>query len=142
MQNIRGEWPSASHDALPPGGAHSIRVHRLGGCFIARLTGEVDASSARDLQRHLCGIADLGHLVVDLSGVTLLDSAAVAALAAAHQRTMARGTSIHLAGARGAVLKVLEVTHLDERLDHHDDVADAVEAALTARDLQGRAPSP
>jgi anti-anti-sigma factor len=133
IQSVHSMPASVTQDVTTDLGTCTVRVQQLGGCFIARLTGEIDACSASSLQRSLCGLADLGHVVVDLSRVTFLDSLAVQALAEADKRTVARGTSIHLTGACGTVLKVLKITHLDALLDHHRDIADALEAALASR---------
>jgi anti-sigma B factor antagonist len=111
-----------------------LRSQQLGGCVIVRLGGEIDLSNSAALRRHLSTLADVAHVVVDLSRVGFLDSTALGALIAARQRADARGTTIHLAGACGIALRVLQITGLDVHLDHYDNVADGVGAALAIRD--------
>ncbi|MGH8823108.1 MAG: STAS domain-containing protein [Jiangellaceae bacterium] len=113
-----------------------FRAQDVGGCIICRVTGEVDLVSAATLHEHLLAQLDDDHplLVVDLAGVGFMDSSALAALVAAHRQAEKFGGGVRLAGAHGAARKVLEVSQIDVVLDHHDDVGDAVEAALAARD--------
>jgi hypothetical protein len=42
------------------------------------------------------------------------------------------GHTLRLSGAHGQVRQVLEITQLQIVLEHHDDVGDAVEAALSS----------
>ena len=45
------------------------------------------------------------------------------------------GHTLRLSGAQGQVRRVLEITQLQIVLEHHDDVGDAVEAALSEYDV-------
>jgi anti-sigma B factor antagonist len=111
-----------------------IQAQDLRGCVIARPAGEVDLSNAAALEGRLCGLIERGNLVVDLSQVTFIDSTALSALIVAYRRGQVLGHTLRLAGASGPVLRVLEITQLDVVLEHHDDVGDAVEAALSEYD--------
>lgn len=115
-------------------GKFQLRAQNLGGCVIVRLSGEIDVANSEAVQGHLAGLVELGHLVIDLSGVTFMDSSGLSALIVAHKRTESLGHSVRLVGAHGPVRRVLEVTQIDRLIAYHDDVADAVEAALAARD--------
>jgi anti-anti-sigma factor len=108
-----------------------FRSQELKGCVISRLAGEVDMTRAGDLEGHLCSVVEQGHVVVDLSRVTFLDSTALGAMIVAYRRANVLGHSVRLAGATGPVRTMLETTRLSAVLEHHDDVGDAVEAALT-----------
>jgi anti-sigma B factor antagonist len=56
-------------------------------CTIVRLEGEWDISRARELQTELSAAIERGaDVVVDLTGVELLDSTALGMLLTAHQR--------------------------------------------------------
>lgn len=111
-----------------------FQTQDLRGCTIGRPAGEIDLSNAQLLESHLCSIIDDGHVVVDLSRVTFLDSTALSAIIVAYRKGQLTGHSLRLAGAQGAVRRVLEITQLDVVLEHHDDVGDAVEAALSEFD--------
>lgn len=107
-----------------------VEIRTVEDCRIARLSGEVDLSNAADLQRLLCDLVERAPVVVDLSSLDFLDSTGLSALIVARRRADERGTRLVLAGARGVVRKVLEITKLDRHLGSHDDVPAAV-AAVT-----------
>lgn len=106
----------------------------LRGCTIGRPAGEIDLSNAQHLEERLCALIANGHLVVDLSRVSFLDSTALSAMIVAYRKGQVVGHSLRLAAAHGTVRRVLEITQLDTVLEHHDDVGDAVEAALSEYD--------
>ncbi len=68
-------------------------------------------------------------LVIDLSGVTSIDSAGVRALVRGHTSAQRAGGRMSLAAARPAVAKVLEVSHLSRIFDIHETVEKARFAA-------------
>lgn len=132
------EEPSTARPAGVAGSAKvgdgEIRLQRFGGCVIVRLAGEFGASNASSLQRSLCDLVNADHVVVELSRVAFLDATALHALTHAHNAATKCWTSVQIAGARGTVRRLLEVTGSDANLNYHDHTVDAVEAALAARD--------
>lgn len=102
----------------------------LGGCTIARLSGEIDMSNAERVRNLLSASIGQGSVVVDLSQVRFMDSAGLSAVIVAYRHGQPRH-ALRLAGAQGAVRRVLEISQLDIVLEHYDDVGDAVEAALS-----------
>ena len=107
-----------------------IQAQEFRGCVIARLIGEVDLSNAATVEGRLCGLIEQGNMVVDLSQTTFLDSTGLSAMIVAFRRGQVLGHTLRLSAAQGQVRRVLEITQLDVVLEHHDDVGDAVEAAL------------
>ena len=97
---------------------------------VVRLTGELDAHQAPALRSLLAEqvLTGPGNLVLDLSGLTFIDSSGLAALIAAHKGTQAAGTSFVLAGPGAAVTKVLALTGLRTVLA----TAPSVEEALAS----------
>jgi anti-sigma B factor antagonist len=78
-------------------------------------TGEIDSSSAPQFRRILDGLLDepgLSEIVVDLGGVTFLDSAGLCVLAAAHRRTKGRGIQLRVLASSRAVIRPLQITGL------------------------------
>jgi anti-sigma B factor antagonist len=132
----QGGMQPAQPGTIPPD-AYSIRVQRLGGCYIARLAGRIDTTNASNVQHDLCELVELGHVAVDMSGVTSVDSATLTAFTAAHRRADERGTSIHLAGARRLDSKIAEIRYLRTQLDYHDDIADAAQRPPSSRPATG-----
>jgi stage II sporulation protein AA (anti-sigma F factor antagonist) len=112
----------------PTGPLATVSRHEQGGVLIASVRGEVDISNAAELGRELSEISNhvLG-LVVDISGVTYLDSAGVALLHELHLRLERRGQIlVVVAPASGAPRRVLEITAFDTRASISDDVSVAV----------------
>lgn len=124
-------------DPVPEGDAEpaklQIRVQNAQGPAVVRLAGEIDLSNASRLQDQLSVLVERGHVVVDLSEVTFIDSTGLSAFIVGHRRATAAGTGMHLAGATGTVRRLLELTQLDRHLDHHDALDGALQAAEAAR---------
>ena len=78
-------------------------------------TGEIDSSSApqfRQILEPLLVDADVSEIVVDLGGVTFLDSAGLCVLAAAHRRTKGRNVELRVLASSRAVIRPLQITGL------------------------------
>ena len=133
MHNGRPELPALPVLETVALGTCELRTYQLAGCVVVRPAGEIDLSNTDALRGHLCSLVERGHVVLDLSGVSFLDSTALGVLITVRRHAADHGTSVHLAGAYGTALRVLEITGLDVHLRHHDHVADAIEAALFAR---------
>jgi anti-anti-sigma factor len=69
------------------------------------------------------------HLVVDLAGVTAIDSAGIRALVRGHTSAQRAGGSLRLAAAPPSVRKVLEMSHLAAVFESFDSVEAARFAA-------------
>jgi anti-anti-sigma factor len=74
-----------------------------------RVVGDLDVSTARQLDAHEAS-------VYDVSGVTFMDCAGIAALLRARDRARARGMPFALEGVDGPVARVLEITQLEDEL--------------------------
>ena len=86
---------------------------------LVRATGEIDSSSAPALRTELTGVLDLTppEIVLDLGGVTFLDSAGLSVLAAAHRRATADGVRLRVLVSGRAVVRPLQITGLWQLLD-------------------------
>ena len=84
-----------------------------------RATGEIDSSSAPALRTEHTGELDLTppEIVLDLGGVTFLDSAGLSVLAAAHRRATADGVRLRVLVSGRAVVRPLQITGLWQLLD-------------------------
>jgi anti-sigma B factor antagonist len=76
--------------------------------------GEIDSTSAPVLRERLQDVLESGapEFVVDLVGVTFLDSAGLCVLAAAHRRASAQGVGMRVVAASRAVIRPLQITGL------------------------------
>jgi anti-anti-sigma factor len=81
--------------------------------------GELDLDAVQTLAPELdeaAGAADCAHLIVDLSGVTLMDSSAFGAIMQAQSRFTDQGRTLSLVAPNGSAAAVmLELTGLRSR---------------------------
>lgn len=86
---------------------------------VVRAVGEIDSSSAPALRAELATVLDLAppEIVLDLCGVTFLDSAGLSVLAAAHRRATAEGVRLRVLVSGRAVVRPLQITGLWQLLD-------------------------
>lgn len=86
------------------------------------VAGEIDQATAPRLKAELLkAIARMSpHLVIELSGVTFIDSAGLTVILAARQRARAQGGDTYLLGPTKQVRKVLAITSLDRLLEIHE----------------------
>lgn len=87
--------------------AFNIVVTGSGDTYLVRLSGELDIASTDRLTEALNEIA--GSTVVDLSGLSFIDSSGVAALVRAQQQLAAEGHSLTLTRPSSAVARVFEI---------------------------------
>jgi anti-sigma B factor antagonist len=79
------------------------------------VSGEVDVATAPTLDRELeQALARPGTVVVDLSGVTFLDSSGCHVLVRANRRADSDGAALELTGLNGTSQRVFEVAGLTE----------------------------
>jgi len=81
---------------------------------VVALSGELDADTAARLRALLAEqlLAGPGNLVIDMSGLTFIDSAGLAVLVAADKGMRRAGSRMVLAAPRAPVSKVLRLTGL------------------------------
>jgi anti-sigma B factor antagonist len=102
----------------------SVRVgpwaHKL------RIDGELDLYTAPDVREELAGLSDeVRHVLVDLTQLSFMDSAGLATLVAGARRLRKRDGSMLLVVADPSVLRVLEVTGLDQYFEIRTDAENA-----------------
>jgi RNA polymerase sigma-B factor len=97
-----------------------VAILAVDGVLTVRVRGEVDRDTARRLQRV---VRDAMHntgaerIMIDLSGVGLLDAAGIAVLMDAALAACVAGARLRLVGARPHVVHVLTMSGLAEHLD-------------------------
>lgn len=100
---------------------------------ILRVTGEVDSYSAPLLHDRLAEVfaeaANRGHAVVlDMSGVPFLASSGLSVLVEYHLRGVDQGISLRVVAPAGSVLRALRATTLNEMIELHATVPEALAA--------------
>jgi anti-sigma B factor antagonist len=93
----------------------SIVVDATGPAPVLQLIGELDIGSAPALRQRLVEVLTSdGDVVVDLSGLTFMDSSGISVLIVAHKRARDQGHRLTLRHPGGAVAKVLAVSGTDQ----------------------------
>jgi anti-sigma B factor antagonist len=105
-----------------------VGVEDVDGWQVLRLAGEVDVATAPRLRDRLVQLVTDGppRVVVDLSGLSFIDSMGLGALVSGLKRARAHDGDLRLAGPTDHVAKVLSITRLDQAFV----VGESVEAAL------------
>jgi len=85
---------------------------------VVGVTGEVEVASSSVLRDTLLALLNRGaaSLVVDLRGVTFMDSTGVGSLLRIHHRQSLLGGAVHFVADQPAVLRVLDLMPLRLRL--------------------------
>jgi anti-sigma B factor antagonist len=91
-----------------------IAEKRIDGVSVLTVTGEIDLATAPDLrERLMVQEADrVETIVVDLTGVSFIDSTALGVLVGAYRRQEDAGGTLKLVVTEPRILKVLEITDL------------------------------
>ncbi len=94
---------------------------REGGVQLA-LKGELDLSTIEKVEQELTRAEDDGHrlIVLDLSGLTFLDSTGLRTIVTADQRARRSGRRVVILKGPATVHRVFTITRLDERLEMVD----------------------
>ena len=108
-----------------------------GTCAVVTVDGEIDLDNASDLSEvALAAMQEIGpSVVLDLSGVTFMDSTGLKVLLAVHKRAELAGGRLVLAGPTRSVNRVVGITGFDQMFTVCEDVT----AALA---ICGEAPGP
>ena len=100
---------------------------------VVRASGEIDSSTAGELRAQLesaleqAGAHDSRLLIVDLNDVTYFGSAGLNAVLDVHERGLRTDTTVRLVADNGLVVRPIEVTNLDSRLDLYSTFSGALE---------------
>ena len=105
-----------------------VDVYAEAGHTVLAVSGEVDVYTAHTLRGRLTELIVSGRhqLVVDLSGVDFIDSTGLGVLVGGLNKSIEAGGSLALVCQRASMLRLLEITGLDELFVIHPTTADAV----------------
>ncbi|MGH1365758.1 MAG: STAS domain-containing protein [Calditrichia bacterium] len=106
----------------------NVDTAEKGAAKVIAVSGEVDLYSSPKLREALNGLTDVkaNRIVVDLSGVSYMDSSGLATLVEALQKTGGYKGSFALAAVTPEVLSVFELSRLDQVFDIHQTVDAAI----------------
>ena len=100
----------------------TIRSERDSEVHTIRLSGELDLATADDVEKELVRVeaSDVASIVLDLSGLTFMDSTGVRLVVNAHTRSRAEGHRLTLLRGQAAVQRVMELSGVDALLPFAD----------------------
>jgi anti-anti-sigma factor len=92
-----------------------VTVQQTGTADEVRLSGRLDARAAGEVRDTLHAVlgGGSGPMVVDLSGVELLDVTGLGVLAGAHRRARLEGREMVLRGGSVRIVRLLRLARLD-----------------------------
>lgn len=112
----------------------SVSSRAVGEHTVVDVAGEVDVYSAPTLRDRLSDLLDAGqrNLVVDLSGVGFLDSTGIGVLVASQNRARDLGASLGLVCTQDRILKLFQITGLQDAFSIYPSLDAAVAAEQSA----------
>lgn len=118
---------SEQSERMQPGnlidlGELTIRSVREGGVHTIALTGELDLATADEVDKELERVeaTDAKSIVLDLSGLSFMDSTGVRLVVNAHTRSRADADRLTLRRGQAAVQRVMELSGVDVLLPFAD----------------------
>ena len=107
----------------------SISTQHVDSRVVISVTGEVDAHTADQVRAAIdSGMSPGARLVVDLSGVSFLDSTGLGVFVTALKLLREQDGSLDLVVTSPRVIKVFELTGLDVLIPIHEDRSAALES--------------
>ncbi|HSF61150.1 MAG TPA: STAS domain-containing protein [Gaiellaceae bacterium] len=97
-----------------------------GGAYVVRVVGDLDMATAPTLEERVASVDVASRLVIDLTLCTFLDSAAVRLLTTIARDSDTAGRSVALVASDPGILRVLEITAVDDVLPVHSTVDEAL----------------
>jgi len=107
-----------------------VTVRKVDCTAVVAVAGEIDVYTSPLLQERLVEVLRDGSpsIVLDLSAVTFLDSTGLGVLITGLKRCRSADGDLVLVTAQPNVLKVLEITGLNDVFKVHDSVDDALDS--------------
>ncbi|MFN3652758.1 MAG: STAS domain-containing protein [Armatimonadota bacterium] len=105
-------------------------VQRVDGLPVLSVSGEIDIYTAPLFKQAVVSLVSEGNndVIIDLSGVTFMDSSGFGTLLGATKRLRPTGGGLHLAAPNTTIQRMLRLTRLDSIMKIYEDVPSAVSA--------------
>lgn len=103
--------------------------------LVIRVTGELDLAVADEFRRVIDPELErrqIRNLVVNLAGVSFIDSSGLGAILGRYKKLSLNGGRVWIAAARPTVSKILELSGLDKIIPFCENEREALEAAREA----------
>jgi len=106
------------------------RINENNGVFIASFEGDIDLEHSGKARSIFLDCISRGKgVVIDMSGVTMIDSSGVASLLEAFQKARKKGKAFVLADVAETVMRVFKLARLEKVFVIRDSVDEGVEIA-------------
>lgn len=119
--------PSRTRDVTPMVQQLTIEETTNGATTVLDIAGEIDLATAPQLNARIETIQPDATVVLDMSGVTFMDSTGLRVLIGAHERSKEAGGRLAVVASEGPVTKLLSITGVDAWLDLHDSLSSATD---------------
>jgi anti-sigma B factor antagonist len=106
----------------------AIHTGTEGGITVSRLVGELDAFNASEFRAAMEPVTSSASLVIDLSGVSFVDSAGLGVLIGAVRRVHELGGAVVLASPRPSLARILRDTGVSRLAPLTTTVEEAIQA--------------
>jgi anti-anti-sigma factor len=108
----------------------SASVSQQADATIVTLAGEIDMATGDLLRAAFADATALAtrdgqHVIVDLAGVTFIDSSGIGIVVDGRRAAMGAGSTVAIRGARDQTLRTLQLIGLEPILDLHPDAVRA-----------------
>jgi len=106
---------------------------------VVRAHGELDLYVAPEFKRRLANTIEAGktRIVVDLTDAAFMDSTALGVLIGALKRLRVRGGALAVASEQPTILRILELTGMDQVLDLYATAGEALAGLDRSADAKG-----
>jgi len=103
-------------------------VRRVSGLPVLGVTGEIDIYTAPLFKQAVVNLVSEGNqdVIIDLSGVTFMDSSGFGTLLGATKRLRPSGGGLHLAAPNSTIQRMLRLPRLDSIMQIYETVDEAV----------------
>jgi anti-anti-sigma factor len=126
----RNGSPLRSLDTPEQGLVCRVKTIALGASVqVVSAEGEVDLHTAPQLGELLRSV-ESGHVILDLTEATFIDSMTLNILIASDKHLRGEGREFAIAAGNPTVARIFEITGLDRALDVHRTLAEAIESVL------------
>jgi len=102
----------------------------IDGKRVLDVVGEIDVYTAPQFKQAVNTILDAGqkHLLINMAGVTYMDSSGFGTLLSATKRLKPKGGTVNLVKCNSAIDRVLRITRLDQIFATYDNIDEAIQA--------------
>ena len=110
----------------------AISARNINNAVVLDLTGRFDATAKQDVQQAIDEAIDTGtlHLILNLAGVPIVDSAALGLLAVNHNKFKEKGGKLSLVNPQPEVRLILDMVAMPKLIPSFNSLEEAIAPAI------------